>query len=72
MWRLLRGDFIVCEDSLWASMLFTGTVGPSPKKDWGFLDSVLGVVVIRFRWEAMCRKVGEEWRRNGSKIDINK
>jgi len=53
-------------------MLFTGTVGPSPKKDWGFLDSVLGVVVIRFRWEAMCRKVGEEWRRNGSKIDINK
>lgn len=69
-----RGDFIICQDSLSASMLFTNMVGPSPKRGLGFVDSLLGVVVgwfvwpiLRLRWERMCIKDGEEWRHKEDK-----
>lgn len=68
------GEFVICRDSLAGSMLFTGMVGPSPKRGFGILDSVLGIVVglfvwpyLRVRWERMCKKDGEEWQRNERK-----
>lgn len=65
-----RGDFIICEDSMAASLLFTNMVGPSPRRGLGIADSLLGLLVgwlvwpiLRKRWEAMCRKDGEELRK---------
>lgn len=65
-----RGDFIICEDSFAASALFTNMTGPSPKRGLGIVDSFLGLLmgwivwpVLRRRWEAMCKKDGEELRR---------
>ncbi|KAL8824484.1 MAG: hypothetical protein Q9191_005028 [Dirinaria sp. TL-2023a] len=40
-----RGDFIICEDSLAASALFTNVIGLSPKRGWGIFDSLLSVVM---------------------------
>ncbi|KAH1370824.1 hypothetical protein KXW29_000587 [Aspergillus fumigatus] len=61
--RVDRGDFIICEDSLAASLLFTNMVGLSPKRGLGIVDSLWSVVmgwfvvpVLRRRWEKMCRE----------------
>lgn len=61
-----QGNFIICEDSLAASCLFTNMTGLSPKRGLGIVDSVMGVVVgwlvtpvLRRRWERMCREDGE-------------
>ncbi|EAW13629.1 putative short chain dehydrogenase/reductase family oxidoreductase [Aspergillus clavatus NRRL 1] len=63
--RVEKGDFIICEDSLAASFLFTNMVGLSPKRGLGIVDSLMGVVVgwlvvpiLRRRWERMCRQDG--------------
>ncbi|KAF4212325.1 hypothetical protein CNMCM6805_000305 [Aspergillus fumigatiaffinis] len=63
--RVDKGDFIICEDSLSASLLFTNMVGLSPKRGLGIVDSLLSVVmgwfvvpVLRRRWERMCREDG--------------
>jgi 3-dehydrosphinganine reductase len=63
--RVDKGDFIICEDSLAASLLFTNMVGLSPKRGLGIIDSLLSVVmgwfvvpVLRRRWERMCREDG--------------
>ncbi|KAI9151265.1 putative short chain dehydrogenase/ reductase [Paramyrothecium foliicola] len=60
-----RGNFIICEDSIAASLLFTSMVGPSPKRGWGIFDSCVGVVVnwvvwpvLRLQWQALCRRYG--------------
>ncbi|KAI2465871.1 putative short chain dehydrogenase/ reductase [Annulohypoxylon bovei var. microspora] len=65
-----RGDFIICEDSFAASALFTNMAGPSPKRGFGIVDSILGLLVgwvvwpvLRRRWEAMCKEDGEESRK---------
>ena len=65
-----RGDFIICEDSLAASLLFTNMLGPSPKRGWGISDAFLSVVVgcfawpfLRWKWERMTIEDGEEARR---------
>lgn len=57
-----REDFIICADSASASLLFTGMIGPSPKRGLGLFDSVVGIVigwlvwpVLRRRWERWCR-----------------
>ncbi|CAG9990393.1 unnamed protein product [Clonostachys byssicola] len=62
-------EYIICQDSLAASLLFTNMVGASPKRGLGIMDSVVGVVVswfiwpvLRRRWEGMCKKDGELWR----------
>ncbi|RYP86959.1 hypothetical protein DL770_004840 [Monosporascus sp. CRB-9-2] len=67
-----RGDFIICEDSLAASVLFTGMLGPSPKRGWGIIDALLAPIVgwfvwpfLRWKWEAMTKADGEELRRSG-------
>lgn len=73
-----KGDFIICEDSLAASALFTNMIGLSPKRGWGIVDSLLSVVVgwlvmpfLRRRWEAMTKEDGEEMRRSrGSNTSI--
>ncbi|KAI1388534.1 putative short chain dehydrogenase/ reductase [Hypoxylon trugodes] len=66
-----RGDFIICEDSLAASVLFTNMLGPSPKRGWGIVDALLSPIVgcivwpyLRWRWESMTRSDGEEFRRS--------
>ena len=58
-----KGEFIICEDSLAASLLFTGMIGPSPKRRWGIVDGLLSPVVgwfawptLRWKWEAMTRE----------------
>lgn len=66
-----KGDFIICKDSLAASLLFTNMIGPSPKRGWGIADSLLSLVigwfvwpVLRRRWEGITREDGEELRRS--------
>ncbi|KAK8115466.1 hypothetical protein PG984_011968, partial [Apiospora sp. TS-2023a] len=56
-----RGEFIICEDSLTSSLLFTSMVGPSPKRGWGLLTHWWGVLVnwvvwpvLRRKWETLC------------------
>ncbi|ORY70952.1 uncharacterized protein BCR38DRAFT_491715 [Pseudomassariella vexata] len=63
------GKFIICKDSISASLLFTSMTGPSPKRGLGIMDSLVGLLVnwfvwsaLRLRWEALCKKDGEEWR----------
>ncbi|KAF5228432.1 hypothetical protein FAUST_11079 [Fusarium austroamericanum] len=67
-----RGDFIICEDSLAASILFCNMIGPSPKRGWGIADSLVSIFIgwfgwpfLRWKWEAMTRKDGEEMRSSG-------
>ncbi|KAH7372242.1 hypothetical protein BKA66DRAFT_572366 [Pyrenochaeta sp. MPI-SDFR-AT-0127] len=62
-----KGDFIICEDSLAASLLFTGMIGPSPKRGWGIVDGLLSPIIglfawpiLRWRWENMTKQDGEE------------
>jgi 3-dehydrosphinganine reductase len=68
-----RGDFIICEDSLAASVLFTNMLGPTPKRGWGISDAVLSVVTgwlvwpyLRWKWEGMTREDGKEFRQQQS------
>lgn len=68
-----KGEFIICEDSLVASLLFTSMIGPSPKRGWGIVDGLLSPVmgwfvwpILRWKWEAMTRQDGEEMRRSGT------
>jgi 3-dehydrosphinganine reductase len=65
-----RGEFIICKDSMAASLLFTSMTGPSPRRGFGIYDALMGLVVnwlvapaLRYRWEAMTRADGQEWRK---------
>jgi 3-dehydrosphinganine reductase len=58
-----KGDFIICEDSVAASLLFTAMSGPSPRRGWGILDFFTGLFIggivwpwLRKQWEAEIRK----------------
>ena len=60
-----KGNFAICSDSNEASLLFTNSIGPSPKRGSGILDSVMGAVVgmmiwpiLRRRWERRCHRDG--------------
>lgn len=70
-----KGDFMICPGSMASSMLFTNMVGPSPKRGLGIVDSLSGIIVgwfiwpvLRRKWEAMCRKDGEDSRRGLSDL----
>lgn len=63
--RVDKGDFVICEDSLATSLLFTNMIGFSPKRGLGIVDSLMSVVVgclvvpfLRRRWDRMCREDG--------------
>ncbi|KAJ3490405.1 hypothetical protein NLG97_g5790 [Lecanicillium saksenae] len=63
------GDFVICKDSMAASLLFTSMTGPSPKRGLGIADSLLGWVVswivwpvLRSKWAQMCREDGDAAR----------
>jgi 3-dehydrosphinganine reductase len=62
-------EYIICRDSLAASLFFTNMVEASPKRDLEIMDSVVCIVVnwfiwlvLRRQWEGMCKKDGELWR----------
>jgi 3-dehydrosphinganine reductase len=64
-----KGDFIICPASFASSALFCNMIGPSPKRGWDIIDSLLSVLtgwfvwpILRRRWEAVCRKDGEDYR----------
>lgn len=64
-----KGEFIICEDSFVASLLFTSMIGPSPKRGWGIVDGLLSPIIgwfvwpiLRWRWEAMTRQDGKQMR----------
>ena len=66
-----KGDFIICEDSLSASLLFANMIGLSPKRGWGIVDSLLSVLMgcivvpgLRWRWESLTRAGGEAFRKS--------
>lgn len=66
-----HGDFTICPASFASSALFCNMIGPSPKRGWGIMDSLVSVLtgwfvwpILRRRWEALCREDGEERRRN--------
>lgn len=59
------GDFAIC-DSSDSSILFANMIGPSPKRGFGIVDSMLAVVVQfmiwplqRRQWDSMCKKDGK-------------
>lgn len=65
-----RGDFVICEDSPAASALFANMLGPSPKRGLGIYDTLMAPVMgwlvmpfLRWRWERLTRRDGEEFRR---------
>lgn len=60
-----RGDFALCDDSMESGLLFANMIGPSPKRGYGVIDSVLATIiglfvwpVIRWRWDKMCKEDG--------------
>ncbi|SMY28579.1 unnamed protein product [Zymoseptoria tritici ST99CH_1A5] len=62
-----RGDFIICEDSLSASALFTAMSGPSPKRGLGIADGLLSIIVnwiawpyLRRKWQGMTKRSGNQ------------
>jgi 3-dehydrosphinganine reductase len=58
-----RGDFVICDGFPISSLLFTNMVGLTPKRGWGILDSMLGVLTgwfiipyFRRKWEAETKR----------------
>lgn len=58
-----RGDFALLCDSLESTLLWANMIGPSPKRGFGILDTILAILVgliawpiQRRQWDAMCRK----------------
>ncbi|KAF2654561.1 short chain dehydrogenase [Lophiostoma macrostomum CBS 122681] len=58
-----KGEFAICEDSLETALLFSNMIGPSPKRGFGILDSLLSILVglfiwpvVRRRWDSRCKK----------------
>ncbi|CAI7647022.1 unnamed protein product [Penicillium palitans] len=66
-----RGDFIICEDSFAANALFSNMLGPSPKRGWGVFDALMSPLMgwivapyLRWKWEGLTKKDGEELRKS--------
>lgn len=60
-----RGDFVLCDDSVESSLLFSNMIGPSPKRGMGVVDSLLAPIVsllvwpiLRRSWDARCKQDG--------------
>ena len=58
-----RGDFALCDDSTESGLLFANMIGPSPKRGFGIIDSVMATVVglfiwpvLRRRWDRLCKE----------------
>lgn len=65
-----RGDFIVTY-SLEQHALFANMMGPSPKRGWGVVDTLLAPLMswiimpyLRWKWEGITKKDGEELRKS--------
>ena len=57
-----KGDFAVC-DSFESGLLWANTIGPSPRRGLGIMDTLLALLVSmviwpfqRRQWDSMCRK----------------
>ena len=60
-----KGEFVICPASFVSWVLFSNMVGPSPKRGFGIIDSLMSIFVgwivwpiLRRRWEAMCTDDG--------------
>ncbi|EQL01607.1 hypothetical protein G6O67_006624 [Ophiocordyceps sinensis] len=69
-----RGDFIVTY-SLEQRALFANMMGMSPKRGWGVLDTLLAPLMslivmpyLRWRWQGLTSKDGEELRKSRSQM----
>jgi 3-dehydrosphinganine reductase len=55
---VMKGDdFIICTDFI-SSVLFSGMTGPSPKRGWGIVDGMFGVLSNLLVWPMLRR----HWR----------
>ncbi|KAI0468003.1 putative short chain dehydrogenase/ reductase [Xylaria cf. heliscus] len=70
-----RGEFIICDGSWAISLLFTNMIGPSVKRGFGVLDSLLSILagwllypILRRQWDAMTKEDGRVWRNTWSKV----
>ena len=61
-----KGDFAICEDCIESALLFSNMIGPSPKRGFGVVDSVLSVLmsvmvwpILRRRYDGMCKEEGK-------------
>jgi 3-dehydrosphinganine reductase len=57
-------DFAICTDFI-GTVLWSGMTGPSPKRGWGIVDGVLGVLssfvvwpILRRHWDSLSRQAG--------------
>lgn len=64
-----RGDFALCDDSAESGLLWANMIGPSPKRGFGLLDSILAVTIglfvwpiLRRRWDRLCKEDGVHLR----------
>lgn len=63
-----KGDFAICSD-FETEVLWSNMIGPSPKRGWGVVDSLLGLLsgfviwpVLRRNWDAMSARYGSRVR----------
>lgn len=60
-----KGDFAICCD-FETTVLWSNMIGPSPKRGWGVVDSLLGLLsglviwpILRHNWDAMSLRFGK-------------
>lgn len=58
-----KGDFAICDESVESPLLFANMVGMSPKRGFGIVDSIVGVLMVfawpffgRRLWDGLCKK----------------
>lgn len=62
--KVERGDFAICDD-LESALLFANMRGPSPKRGFGVVDSLLGALasviwpIVRRHFDRMCKQDGK-------------
>lgn len=61
-----RGDFAICDSSFESNVFWANMVGMSPKRGWGIVDSILGVLggcflgpVTRWYFDSLCKEDGK-------------
>lgn len=60
---LAKGDFAICDESVESPLLFANMVGVTPKRGYGIVDTLVGVVMAfawplfgKRMWDGLCKK----------------